>query len=732
MENVVIHKVTLKKVLVEKRGTEKQYKITIRWELLQGAGSVYMGPFFLAVMALGKTTYHEITMMENSNTQGHVEKVTLDENISYTAGISINREKNFPLEFDEITITGNVYKNVMVEYDGKHIVMDFNPPSCSHLFTGEITIKPMMAPSQLHEADHNATRLRLGVEPEDYESDGKVNFSIRPTCKKISFGPPTEDFILFTGHPELKSMDKKDKGLNIECILSDNVFSRRKSSGCTLKAALWRDGKEIWLSNPHLIKGENQPTITFLATSVTPLPHCLDGCSLALYVCTGNTLNKAMTLDAPRLFFPKPRVHFKGKGATVTWEGKPWGQYSIKVGENAPVDVTGCSYDIASIPTTNCHVSVACTNGGMRGPYSDEVSLFLPGYYPLEKENKKCLHLCLESYNQEELKLNAGSNVLESYTAAIEVLPFKLEKNSDNTYLLTIKKNDDSSSKDTFNRFMEKLFEAKLTVEGYYRVRQLVARCGLFDQEQTLDFLNGLEKGKRMMDIFPGACLKIETATFQPTLSETVDDHGYIRASTESYWISLGNNEKGESVLSYNENLEQVMGGWDESTAGGGNTLPGIGGLMDLFCKSVRMPYARIYYPEAFHPSQKASTYYISDNITIAVSDDYFKFPKTIEDLQKSDLKCVILRGRSMISLSVRILVDGRQEIVPLGTRLGDLASRMGLLTAVNRLRLWRETGCCERVSPAEVIFDWAKDKPLADKIFLLPGDIIQIVNKRE
>lgn len=697
------------------------YQIDLTWEFSQGPGAAYMGPFWAVLHFNGQEKLYPIELFSLENHHGCAKNIVIQE-LNPIYHVSITASETILTPCPKISLTFRTYSDLKAVYDGSELSISFTP--AGDVKAGELNLSsPTGGPSVRKRLDAYLRHQILPLAGIDYGDCWSLKITIAAYAGAISMGPVKEILTMYSQSVSLREIGVTDGAVTVKSELDDFAFQNRDK--LYLRYALLRDGSEHFLSGPYQLKDE-QETMVYHSFSVEDkqLFSLLGECELAVYIGSGAALNKTRSQgNTAPLFTPELSLAYRGKGAVLSWENRLCRGFRLQVG-NSSQTVYGNSLELADISEQmDCSVSAAALHANCTGPESGRIPLFTPAYYP-GKDNS--LTLYTEEFGKSLLTLKLpGELFVTPLEEPVASPPYTLEKKEDG-YYLTAERQDQAAVKVVLPVFLKGLQDAGITASGFYQLRQVIARAVCTEPGNMLYCLNGTERLSRRADLFPGSCLHVETEAYHQQTASASDDSGYIRGSSSDYWITLSKEGERET-LEFDSNFDTVMGSWLKSEKE--EPFPSIGGLIDLFCYDVRLPYARILYPGGFHASNRMGTMYKSDNIYITAASKNILLPSDYLTLEEGDMNYIVLRGRSAVTLNISVLFDGSPLLVPLGTTLGGLMRRFGYergeVIGQGRPPLKRRVGT-PGMGLMEIRLGWACDETFADMLPLLPGDVIE------
>lgn len=174
-----------------------------------------------------------------------------------------------------------------------------------------------------------------------------------------------------------------------------------------------------------------------------------------------------------------------------------------------------------------------------------------------------------------------------------------------------------------------------------------------------------------------------------------------------------------------------------------GSVQAGLAGAVDLYYPQFVQPFYRLYFPTTISSPWGIGSNLTESNFTIAAATNY-------SDLQDTTVNPTInqtayFRGRTVVEVMIKIMVNGNERLVPIGTSLGNVLEQLGLKPeatspVLKQIRVNRSvvaaitnTGTAESLGPQlELRVDWdglasySMGNGLnAMSVPLLPGDQI-------
>jgi hypothetical protein len=106
-------------------------------------------------------------------------------------------------------------------------------------------------------------------------------------------------------------------------------------------------------------------------------------------------------------------------------------------------------------------------------------------------------------------------------------------------------------------------------------------------------------------------------------------------------------------------------------------TESGVADSADLFYPAFRTPFFRLFFPETLESSTSVGTITPESNFAIASASTYALLVKRVSFPTGSNT-VAYFRGRAVTKLCIRVIVNGVEEVVPVGTTVGNILDRYG------------------------------------------------------
>ena len=357
-----------------------------------------------------------------------------------------------------------------------------------------------------------------------------------------------------------------------------------------------------------------------------------------------------------------------------------------------------------------------------RGPMSESVQLFLPGYYPCVSEDGSAQLVYREnSPTGENVSILISDDIMGNCEEDFTTEHMTLIKGN-HGYTLTVSAKSVLARED-LDAFVDQVKD-KVPPYGFYRLRDMILRCAGYRLTDAAYFSCSMEADKRTADLCPGMGMQLTTAVYMPQYHpSTATMSGFAVTSSECYPIIM---RKDRQYLEFDCYAGMIANYMSEDSVGSpdGSTVY-VSNVADLLRPNLRQPYYRVLYPGYFVAATNMESPYASDNIVILAADSYNKIqtacnaiaenPAAIRNLS---IPVILFRGRSNLSLRNRIQIGEEQVYVPVGTTLDDIV-QMWNLNDVKNMKMFRR----DHNGIKKPVFLGFSD--VSEGIVLINGDII-------
>jgi hypothetical protein len=528
---------------------------------------------------------------------------------------------------------------------------------------------------------------------------------------------------------------------------------------------------ELWKN------GTLSQSLTSATTAVTiPAATLADPAS---YTVRGRATRSNATVKGPwSAFTPLANIApagltiaYDGATATLSWQAIQGASAYLVTGipgsngvlTTAPALTAAIAYASDQNPT----LSVQAITGVTTGP-ATSAQVFAAGLYPTFAQDTAAAIIPATTPAMTAYQITIGlPQLFTTPPAAADlpaVAPFAIvEGTAPYTYALTIA-GDPEALPWTFtadavrpdlvtawNGFLTALETATATPLAIQTVQAAIARSMPQTFVETLFFGYSFNPDKGYVDLLPGMVLRVEFEAYTSMPAGSTDQNylnGFVTSAVARWQV--GRMVKNGVTCTV---LDEFVG---LVTGQGGTAVPrpvpanrkvaGAGGLIDTGWSTMQQPLLRLVYPQAFPSCAQPGTPYPELNAVLLAASklsDLEAATQAAHNGTDASARAAVLyfRGRTTLVAEIRILVNGVEQLVPLGTTLGDvLAARAQEPSAaglpLTGIRLTRGTGPAPAGTPASynagggqpLRVDWAPAANAAmTALPLMGGDRIEI-----
>ncbi|MEN3161296.1 hypothetical protein WI697_04605 [Tistrella mobilis] len=464
-------------------------------------------------------------------------------------------------------------------------------------------------------------------------------------------------------------------------------------------------------------------------------------------------------------------IAYDGATATLSWRAVEGASAYLVTGipgsggvlTTAPALTAAIAYASDQNPT----LSVQAITGVTTGPAAS-AQVFAAGLYPTFAQDTAAAIIPATTPAMTAYQITIGlPQLFTTPPAAADlpaVAPFAIvEGTAPYTYALTIA-GDPEALPWTFtadavrpdlvtawNGFLTALETATATPLAIQTVQAAIARAMPQTFVETLFFGYSFNPDKGYVDLLPGMVLRVEFEAYTSMPAGSTDQNylnGFVTSAVARWQV--GRMVKNGVTCTV---LDEFVG---LVTGQGGTAVPrpvpanrkvaGAGGLIDTGWSTMQQPLLRLVYPQAFPSCAQPGTPYPELNAVLLAASklsDLEAATQAAHNGTDASARAAVLyfRGRTTLVAEIRILVNGVEQLVPLGTTLGDvLAARAQEPSAaglpLTGIRLTRGTGPAPAGTPASynagggqpLRVDWAPAANAAmTALPLMAGDRIEI-----
>jgi hypothetical protein len=204
--------------------------------------------------------------------------------------------------------------------------------------------------------------------------------------------------------------------------------------------------------------------------------------------------------------------------------------------------------------------------------------------------------------------------------------------------------------------------------------------------------------GAGYVDLRPGMILRVSTGDYI-NIGQTNPPswiNGYAGASVMDF--EIGSYTAGAKwTVGFDSflNALSAQGALNVSApaASSNSVQAGLAGAVDLYYKQFVKPFYRLFIPSAIGSSSGLGSNATKGNFTLTAASNYTALQATTVD--PSVTATAYFRGRTTVEVMIKVMVNGNERLVPVGTSLGNLLEQLNMRPSTSsplfkQLRLYR------------------------------------------
>ncbi|MEW2221104.1 hypothetical protein AB0939_17725 [Streptomyces sp. NPDC006990] len=199
---------------------------------------------------------------------------------------------------------------------------------------------------------------------------------------------------------------------------------------------------------------------------------------------------------------------------------------------------------------------------------------------------------------------------------------------------------------------------------------------------ETLYYAYGLDREAGSVDLRPGTVLRVVFADYvntgQPAPPPFVN--GWSGSGQVDYEVTTWAAADGLR-LGLDAFLAQFIASGsfsvDAPACRNGDVVSGLADTADLFGLATPTRYLRLFAPSTLSPADSVGTARTSGGFALAAAGSWTELEAAGRTPQPGR-PVVAFRGRAVLRVCVRVMVDGAETVVPLGTTVGDVLAGRG------------------------------------------------------
>lgn len=232
--------------------------------------------------------------------------------------------------------------------------------------------------------------------------------------------------------------------------------------------------------------------------------------------------------------------------------------------------------------------------------------------------------------------------------------------------------------------FLQLAEAAGVNAAGVSVLQQAISRSMPQTFVETLYYAYGLNMANGCADLRPGMVLRVVFNEYTNVGGAPAPQwlNGYIGGLSVDYDVASYIGAQGGWTLGLDAFIAQLVAGNYMQVSAPPVQVPqqteaGLADAADLFYPAFQQPFYRLFFPSQLQSPTGTGTVLASANFVLAAASSYTNLVTTV-GYPTATNAVAYFRGRALIKLCIRVLVNGVEEVVPIGTTVGNLLDRYG------------------------------------------------------
>jgi hypothetical protein len=239
---------------------------------------------------------------------------------------------------------------------------------------------------------------------------------------------------------------------------------------------------------------------------------------------------------------------------------------------------------------------------------------------------------------------------------------------------------------------------------GIAALQEAISRTMPQTFQETLYFAYGLDLANNWADLRPGMVIRVAYDAFinipgatSPRWLTGFSGGPIVDYDVAGYLTPIGEWRLGLDAFFAQVVANGVMGVDPPEFSAPQQTEAGLADAADLFFPAFRQPFYRLFFPSSLMSPSSTGNVVVSSNFAIAAAPN-FTLLNNANNYPAQGNTVAYFRGRAVVRLCIRVVVNGVEEIVPIGTTVGNILERYGrrapsAMLALDGLKLDRSLG---------------------------------------
>lgn len=671
---VIINQIKITSVSA-KHSSDGKYDVTLTW-MINGSSAVSSpGDYTICLMNLEGEIERKIAEGADNKATVTFEKITGDDD--YFVKVCAPQEAGGVESNHERLIT-DYYKNISGNYDGRTLSLAWEADKVT-IPSGNCTVIADNGYSCIY-------TIYPGSERAEFDGvcfrEGRVLTASAYSFSSVSQGPLSETLTFYTAPPFIKDVEINDKDGGTDITVQ---FTSTHENIETVSLLFSANGEVVYETKPipvSSVKEEKVYSVPVHVDSSELAGDEIDRCTVSCAYINGNARS---LISGPGSAMPLARPTIKAEDIQ---EGKTVMRISYPKNVAAHgFEKTDGSMIYEGTYTVDPSAGAAAVrprfdrNGAKRcGASSNSASGFIQGYY-LSSDGKMIYRNkgfaeteVTHTWNEELFKTPSAEPIISgAISLKCENGQYTLTLETANTQKLSIK---------DYDGFINAIKD-NVTPGGFFALNDAILRMSPQALEDTQYLFCAYNPKTRLSDIRPGMRLTANTAVYMPQYNPDIDNaQGFVSTNNTS-WNFIFDSDSG--YLEPDLFIGRIAKYMDQGSLNTATRVTYASGIADFMSLSFRQPYYRILFPSSLKPSVDTEDPFLSDNTVVMAAESYgaiLDACNTIADnpanINQLKVPLMVFRGRSALSLSIPVQINGNLCFVPVGCNVSQALEMNG------------------------------------------------------
>ena len=692
-----------------------KYSASLSWEINDTPSASYQGDYDICLMDGGNEI--ETKTAKDATVKASVVFDKLTEDKSYSVMVRAPKDTGGRESDTEPLITDH-YKGFSGLYDGKTLSLAWE--------TETVIVQSGMCRIKGNNGYDGTYNVSPGMKKAVLDVACGSEFTVQAHSEQgNATGPKSDTLTFYSAPPFITDAEVKSGNSGTDITVK---FTSEHDDIETVSVVLSMNGEKVYESKPATaVKTNSEYTVTVTVDASEPVYGGIDKCTVSCAYVNGSA--KTMLYgDGSEMPLARPSVSAVDiqNGKTVMRIAYPESVAALGFELSDASIVSGNTYSVDLSAKASAIRPRFDRNGTVRrGVSSEAVSGFVPGYYV----HSGSLAYWSAGYKEAEVSHTWSEELFKTPPeASIVSGALKLER-GETGYTLTIS-NGKNLSLDDYKAFIDLIKDSKdgknsVTPYGFYALTDVILRIAQQSFDDTPYLLCAYSPSERFSDIRPGLRLTADTALYmQQPDSKLENVEGFVSANSVGWSFAL--NSDG-TFLEPDLFMGRMAKHMSDESRNSATKVTYAAGAADFMRSATHQPYYRVLYPASLEQSMASGDLFPSDNTVIMTSDSYgaildacLKIAGNPASINQLDIPLMIFRGRSALSLSIPVQINGNICHVPVGCNVSQALSMYGYGCGTS-IKMTREN---DNRIPRPVFLE--EDAQLG-KLILIPGDRLEV-----